>query len=51
MKRGDVIDSKLDKRLKMVARDLVVYGRLIRGQFLQDISTEVSDTFAARYRS
>jgi NAD(P)H-dependent FMN reductase len=48
---GDVIDSKLDKRLKMVARDLVVYGRLIRGQFLQDTSTEVSDTFAARYRS
>ena len=48
---GDVIDSILDKRLKMVARDLVVYGRLIRGQFLQDTSTEVSDTFAARYRS
>jgi NAD(P)H-dependent FMN reductase len=48
---GEVIDSILDKRLKMVARDLVVYGRLIRGQFLQDISSEVSDTFAARYRS
>ena len=48
---GEVTDSILDKRLKMVARDLVVYGRLIRGQFLQDISSEVSDTFAARYRS
>jgi NAD(P)H-dependent FMN reductase len=48
---GEVIDSILDKRLKMVARDLVVYGRLIRGQFLRDISSEVSDTFAARYRS
>ena len=48
---GDVIDSILDKRLKMVARDLVVYGRLIRGQFLHDISSEVADTFAARYRS
>jgi hypothetical protein len=34
----------------MVARDLVVYGRLIRGQFLQDISSKVSDTFAAHYR-
>jgi NAD(P)H-dependent FMN reductase len=47
---GDVINSVLAKRLKMVARDLVVYGRLIRGQFLQDISSKVSDTFAARYR-
>jgi NAD(P)H-dependent FMN reductase len=48
---GEVINSLLDKRLRMVARDLVVYGRLIRGQFLQDISSKVSDTFAARYRS
>jgi NAD(P)H-dependent FMN reductase len=47
---GEVINSVLDKRLKMVARDLVVYGRLIRGQFLQDVSSKVSDTFAARYR-
>jgi NAD(P)H-dependent FMN reductase len=47
---GEVINSVLDKRLKMVARDLVVYGRLIRGQFLQDISSKVSDTFAAHYR-
>ena len=48
---GEVINSLLDNRLKMVARDLVVYGKLIRGQFLQDISGKVSDTFAARYRS
>jgi NAD(P)H-dependent FMN reductase len=48
---GMIINSLLDRRLKMVARDLVVYGRLIRGQFLQDISSEVSDTFAARYRT
>jgi NAD(P)H-dependent FMN reductase len=48
---GIIINSLLDRRLKMVARDLVVYGRLIRGQFLQDISSEVSDTFAARYRT
>ena len=46
---GEVINSVLYKRLKMVARDLVVYGRLIRGQFLQDVSSKVSDTFAARY--
>jgi FMN reductase len=48
--KGEIVNSLLVKRLKILARDLVVYGKLIRGQFLQDISTEVSDTFAARYR-
>lgn len=33
-----------------LARDLVVYGKLIRGQFLQDLSNENLDTFVARYR-
>jgi len=42
----------LNKRLRMLARDLVVYGSLIRGQFLQDIiDDDLSDTFTARYRS
>ena len=48
--KGEIVNSLLVKRLNILARDLVVYGKLIRGQFLQDISTEVSDTFAARYR-
>ena len=47
---GEIINELLDKRLKILARDLVTYGKLIRGQFLQDISSEISDTFAARYR-
>lgn len=47
---GEVVNSLLDKRLRMLARDLVVYGKLIRGQFLQDLSSEVIDTFVARYR-
>lgn len=47
---GEIINQLLDKRLKILARDLVVYGTLIREQFLRDISTDVSDTFAARYR-
>jgi hypothetical protein len=34
----------------MLARDLVVYGKVIRGQFLEDLSSEVTDTFVARYR-
>jgi len=48
--KGEIVNSLLVKRLEILARDLVFYGKLIRGQFLQDISTEVSDTFAARYR-
>jgi NAD(P)H-dependent FMN reductase len=48
--KGEIVNSLLVKRLEILARDLVVYGKLIRGQFLHDISTEVSDTFAARYR-
>ena len=48
----EIINNSLDRRLKMLARDLVVYGSLIRGRFLQDITNDdVSDTFAARYRS
>lgn len=46
---GEIINDLLDKRLNILAYDLVVYGKLIRGQFLQDISNKVSDTFAARY--
>lgn len=47
---GEVINKLLNKRLKMLARDLVVYSKLIRGQFLQDLSSDLEDTFAARYR-
>jgi hypothetical protein len=47
---GEVINSVLGKRLKMLARDLVVYGKVIRGQFLQDLSSKVTDTIVARYR-
>jgi NAD(P)H-dependent FMN reductase len=47
---GEVINNLLNKRLKMLARDLAVYSKLIRGQFLQDLSSDLEDTFAARYR-
>jgi len=47
---GEVINSLLNKRLKMLARDLVIYSKLIREQFLQDLSSDLEDTFAARYR-
>jgi NAD(P)H-dependent FMN reductase len=48
--KREVINNLLNKRLKMLARDLVVYSKLIRGQFLQDLSSDLEDTFAARYR-
>jgi NAD(P)H-dependent FMN reductase len=50
--QAEIINNSLDRRLKMLARDLVVYGSLIRGQFLQDITDDdISDTFATKYRS
>ena len=49
---GEIINTLLNRRLRMLARDLVVYGSLIRGQFLQDIiEDDLSDTFAVRYKS
>lgn len=47
---GDIINNQLAKRLNILARDIVVYGKLIREQFLRDVNSEISDTFAARYR-
>ncbi len=48
--KGEIVDSLLVKRLIILARDLLVYGKLIREQFLRDITSNISDTFAARYR-
>ena len=47
---GQIINSQLSKRLNMLARDLVVYGKLIRDQFRKDLDGHESDTYAARYR-
>jgi FMN reductase len=47
---GEIANSLLTKRLRMLARDLIVYGGLIRKQFVQDLSSKESDTFVARYR-
>jgi NAD(P)H-dependent FMN reductase len=44
------ITSKLESRLDMLARDLVVYGRLIRQQFVIDLDSDSSNTFVSRYR-
>ena len=48
---GNPINSILANRIKMLARDLVTYGNLIRRQFLQDVmNKEVSDSYASHYR-
>jgi NAD(P)H-dependent FMN reductase len=48
---GNLVNSALVKRIKMLARDLVTYGALIRRQFLQDVADhQILDTFASHYR-
>ena len=48
---GHVTNSQLARRLRMLGRDLVVYGSLIRGQFEVDLADAAAETFAARYRA
>jgi NAD(P)H-dependent FMN reductase len=43
------INQKLESRLDMLARDLVVYGNLLRQQFVKDLG-DSDNTFASRYR-
>jgi FMN reductase len=50
--KGNLVNSALVKRIKMLARDLVTYGALIRRQFLQDVADhQLLDTFASHYRN
>jgi len=43
------MNPKLESRLDMLARDLVVYGTILRQQFVKDLS-DSDNTFASRYR-
>ncbi|HEX6067887.1 MAG TPA: NAD(P)H-dependent oxidoreductase [Nitrososphaera sp.] len=47
---GKLTNERIEKRIRMMARDLVTYGRLIRTQFAQDLAGAEEETFAARYR-
>src|SRR5579863_7230793 len=47
---GTLQNTRVEQRLKMTARDLVVYGTLIRGQFIEDLAGAEANTFAATYR-
>jgi NAD(P)H-dependent FMN reductase len=46
----EMVNSKLSSRMRMMARDLVVYGKLVRDQFMRDLGSSEPDTFAAHYR-
>jgi azobenzene reductase len=49
--KKEVINRKLLSRLDMLARDLVVYGKLIRKQFVNDLLQNAPvNTFAAYYK-
>ncbi len=47
---GTLKNAKVEARLRMMARDLVVYGTVIRQQFLSDVAGSDATTFAAAYR-
>ena len=47
----NIINDKLSSRLNMLARDLVVYGKLVQEQFVKDMNDTNPNTFASRYRS
>lgn len=47
---GNVKNASVARRLRMMTRDLVVYGTLINQQFHSDLSGNEPDTFVARYR-
>ena len=46
----ETVNARLSSRLRMMARDLVVYGKIIRDQFMRDFGSNEPDTFAAHYR-
>lgn len=47
---GEVANDAFGNRLHMLARDLTVYGALLRDQFQSDLRNPIEETFAARYR-
>ena len=46
----EITNPKLKSKLEMLARDLVVYGKIIRQQFVNDLETNSSDTFTTHYK-
>ncbi len=47
---GDIRNEAVLRRMQMLARDIVIYGKLHRDQFLNDLSSQEINTFASHYR-
>lgn len=47
---GNIRNELLSQRIQMLARDIVIYGKLHRNQFLNDLSSHEINTFASHYR-
>ena len=47
---GNIRNETLAHRIQMLARDIVIYGKLHRNQFLNDLSSQEINTFASHYR-
>lgn len=47
---GKLTNEKIEKRVRMMARDVVIYGGVIKTQLAQDLAGTEEETFAARYR-
>jgi NAD(P)H-dependent FMN reductase len=46
----ELANATLSKRLQMMSRDIVVYGKILNSQFVRDLGSIEPDTFAAHYR-
>jgi FMN reductase len=46
---GKIVNKRLQSRMEMLARDLVVYGGLIYSQFMRDKDSSEPNTFAHYY--
>lgn len=47
---GALSNEKCTARAQMMARDLTVYGALLRSQFIKDLHSDERETFSAHYR-
>lgn len=43
---GEITNQKLNGRLQMLARDVTSYGKIIREQFLSDVSNNVKESYS-----
>ena len=48
---GNVTNKVLLQRMQMLARDITIYGKLHRNQFLHDLHSHEINTFAFHYRN